>query len=458
MAIYVVYSGGDGSSGSASSLTPTSGEWSTAYQSLHSASLVATSADTILIAHDHSHLAAISSSRVTAFPTSPGLVIMTINRTTSIPVTTPSAFEAINSGNYSWSFSGCAYIHGIILGSSTNNSSVCSLYVGSGTSPNVLILDTCELYIRNANTSAEIALGTSIGTNNDNGYIELINSRYRTSTSNQKIVLRSARIVLRKFSISPDTAVIPTTIFSIETAFIGTVTIEYSDLSMFNWTNLLTAASLASGYTINMIGCRLPSGWNPGIFNATAPGGVELYWYDCDTGDSQLSSGYASAAGSVVTDYSIYLAGSPANISWRVVTTANCSRSFPLKTPMMERYAPASVGTITPYVEILRNNDSTTAYQDLDMYLEIYAKTNSGNSLHSMNTNAPANMLVTSGTNHAAGIGTGSWTGSSGSRWSGKLQLPSSITLQEDGTVKGTIYITKPSISLSLCISPFILW
>jgi hypothetical protein len=170
---------------------------------------------------------------------------------------------------------------------------------------------------------------------------------------------------------------------------------------------------------------------------------AECYVFDCASGDTHGLFGYANTMGSVVSDTGIFFTSGAAAQSWKIVTTANCSFYTPFETPWFGYYNTVTT-SITPYVEILRDG-STTAYQDDEVWLDVMAKTTSGSTQSSLTTDRMT--LLGTPANHAAGAGLGSWTGESGTAWSGKLVM-ASLTPAEAGHIQARIVVGEPSVTV----------
>ena len=209
-------------------------------------------------------------------------------------------------------------------------------------------------------------------------------------------------------------------------------------------TPTLIADSTTQTFLARLVNCKLPSGLvHLATQTATNRGAGEVYLHDCAVGDSHGFFGYYNPMGSIVSDTGIYVTAGAAAQSWKIVTTANCSYYTPFETPWFGYYNTVTT-SIAPYVEILRDG-STTAYQDDEVWLDVMAKTNTGSTQSALTTDRMT--LLGTPANHAAGAGLGSWTGESGTAWSGKLVM-ASLTPAEVGHIQARIVVGEPSITV----------
>ena len=183
---------------------------------------------------------------------------------------------------------------------------------------------------------------------------------------------------------------------------------------------------------------------NPNLDSAS------VWMSDCLIGTGRIN-GYYDALGSAIREPAIYYTGGAAGSeSWKIVTTANVSYRLPFRTPWVDWYN-TGTSAITPRFEILRDG-STTAYKDNEIWAEFGFKNTASSPIASgfaRDRMTLANLLAgTAGTDQAAGAGLGSWTGESGTAWSGKVDSGSSITPTESGYLRGRIAVAAASITV----------
>lgn len=187
--------------------------------------------------------------------------------------------------------------------------------------------------------------------------------------------------------------------------------------------------------------------------NPTA-GSANVFVHDCSSGDTHGLFGYYDAFGSAVSDTGVYFTSGAAGQAWLITTSANASVSHPFTTPWIDLYH-TGTSAITPYFEILRNNDSTTAYDNDEVWAEFLAKTTTGSTLSTLYSDKMA--VGGSPAAQANGAGTGSWTGETGLCWSGKVDSGSALTPAESGHIRGRVCVGLASIAGKLLVNPQIL-
>lgn len=307
-------------------------------------------------------------------------------------------------------------------------------------------LEDCYLW-SGSTTATAGRIGFNAGASSGNGYTRLINPTFRFGATAQSISF-GGRVEIVGGSISSAGSA-PTTVFGPGgTSTVGRV--YGCDLS-YAGSGTLVASTPAASAEMWFDRCQLGTGYT--ILASQSPanlGSARAYLLDCSDGDTHGIFGYADAMGTLTTDSGIYFTTSPAAQSWKIVTTANAGRYYPFVTPPLKVYTPAG-SAITPYVEILRDG-STTAYNDDVVWAEFLAKTTSGSTLASLYTDRAAPLA--SGSAQANGAGLGSWTGESGTAWSGKIDSGGSFTPAEEGHT--TARFCVGAASETVYIDPFV--
>jgi hypothetical protein len=196
------------------------------------------------------------------------------------------------------------------------------------------------------------------------------------------------------------------------------------------------------------INCRLSGSLENVLATQTAANksGARAWVHDCSSGDTHVLLGYYDALGSCVSDTAIYLTAGAAAQSWRITTTANSTVDAPFLTPWIDLYH-TGTSSITPTVQVARDG-STTAYTDAQLWAEFTAKTTSNSTI----VTRYADRVAVAGTpaNQATGVGTGSWTGLSGTAWSGALDTGSAITPAEAGHISARVAFGPASSTVYL--------
>lgn len=153
---------------------------------------------------------------------------------------------------------------------------------------------------------------------------------------------------------------------------------------------------------------------------------VQLTLQDCSSSGSAVPFAYADACGEVRVDTGIYLTAGVYGRSAKITTTANCGPTNPFVTPWFKEYKAAA--TVNLSSEVLRDG-SASAFTDAQFWKETLTKETSSSVL------TTARTTRSTGTSIPAGVGTGSWTGESGTAWSGEITIDS-VVLAEAGFVQ----------------------
>lgn len=207
-----------------------------------------------------------------------------------------------------------------------------------------------------------------------------------------------------------------------------------------------------TGNTANFIfqNCKINASLSSVLATQTPAnkGSANAWLFNCSSGDTHYHLQHHDSFGSTIIDTGIY-ANDGAQYdgtnycSWKIVTTANCSYYTPYVSPWIDCYH-SGTSAITPYLEILRD-DSTTAYQDDEVWAEFSYQGTSGYPLASIVNDRKA--LLAAAADQTAGVGTSGWTGDTGA-WSGKLSPTASITPAEIGHLRARVCVGEPSITV----------
>lgn len=207
----------------------------------------------------------------------------------------------------------------------------------------------------------------------------------------------------------------------------------------------LVANSTIAPFSVTMIGCKLPSSATrlatQSEKNRTS---AELTLIDCANGDSHGGYEYHNPLGSLVTNASIYYTSGAAGVSWKIDTTADATFYTPFVTPWIPLYH-TGTSAITPRFEIVRDG-SATAYQDDEVWAEFGVKATTSSVMPTFQRDRMTPLGTAA--DQASGAGLGSWTGESGTAWSGKIDSGSSMTPAEVGDIVGRIVVGQPSIAV----------
>jgi hypothetical protein len=177
-----------------------------------------------------------------------------------------------------------------------------------------------------------------------------------------------------------------------------------------------------------------------------------LLAYNCTSGDIHYSFCHADALGTT-TSTATYYADDGAedqnstNLSYKVVTTANCSYYTPYVGPWIAK-PHTDTSAVTPSFEGLRV-DSATVIQDDEVWGEWSYQGTSGYSLAVVVTDRMTPLGTAA--NQASSKTYADWTGSPTDTDSGdstfKLALASAITPAEVGHIMGRVVAGEPNLT-----------
>lgn len=431
----------------------TGADWTNAYTTLAAALAASTSADLILVAHDHA--ATQTTAKTLTFPTSPGMVAICVDRGTGALATTGQ--EAIGAGSVAFNINGNAYVYGIEFFGATNNSSSATIGINNNATASTFTFEACKFRLRTANASTQIIIGVSGNSSSVNLATEFRGCEFGFAATGQTIQLRSGR---HRF-IEPalyTSGTAPTSLFSSNSNTYADVQVEGGDLSGLAWTNLISPSTSGRvGMTFSRT--KLRASYTAINASTASPQVCEVLLLDCANGDVHTDFAYANCLGTLVSDTGIKTsAGSPdPGASWKIVTTANASFGNPFIGPWIDRYND-TLSAITPRIEILRDG-STTAFTDAQVWGEFTAKVTTGSvgaTLYSDRQALGDYAAGTAASSQAAGAGLSSWTGESGTAWSGKVETTASITPAEVGAVRGRVVVA--AASATVYVEPVVRW
>lgn len=291
-----------------------------------------------------------------------------------------------------------------------------------------------------SNPNDAILIGSGGG--NGQGYHRFKDCTVRFGNANNRLIIRSDVEFEGLVVSSAGTAVnslMLASINGVNARFIG------CDLTSAGATGLVSTSTFSSS-TVVFDRCKLAA-TSPLLSTLAAPlnkSNAKVFAYDCANGDTHGLYAYQDAFGTMTLDTGIYKTGTPSLSSWKIVTTANCSRYTPFMSPWLHTYWDATAA-ITPRLEILRDG-SATAYTDAEVWGEFMAKVTTTSTQATLFSDAA--LLNAAGTAQATGVGLGSWTGESGTAWSGKVDSGASLTPAESGDLSARVLVGLASATV----------
>lgn len=194
--------------------------------------------------------------------------------------------------------------------------------------------------------------------------------------------------------------------------------------------------------------CKLGSGATAMAAQTSNPtrASAHVWLLDCSSGDTHGIFEYHNALGSLTRDTGIYYTGgAPGNLSWKIVTTANCGPTSPFFTPWIAQFVAGGGSAITPRFEVARDG-SATAFTNAELFAQFMAKATGGSTLATRYSDGVLPWATS--TAQDTGAGTGAWAGLSGTAWSGKVDAGTSLTVAEDGDLSGRVAVAVASATV----------
>ena len=176
---------------------------------------------------------------------------------------------------------------------------------------------------------------------------------------------------------------------------------------------------------------------------------AEVELFNCSSGDTHYHFGHYNMFGSTVMETGIYandgaLYDGTNHVTWKIVTTGDCTFYHPYVSPWMEQYH-SGTSAITPSLEIVRSG-SATAYQNDEVWGEFSYQGTNGFPLANFADDRMA-VLGTPANQDTGALGAGDWTGENATSWFGKLVSPS-ITPAEIGMLRARVCVGEPTTTV----------
>lgn len=394
--------------------------------------------DRIFIVNTHNE--AITTSATYTFAgtlTNPTIVICTSDTANEPPQSkTTGAIvgaSAYSAAGVSITLNGKAYIYGVEF--DTNSGGGSGGIAASVVDDSHLHLDHCTLKVVNTNGNGSIAFGDNVG----NISITTIACTFIFGDQAAQGFALGGGIVWNDYgsTISKTTTALTTLI---EAMYRG-ARVVWEGTNWSDMTGTLCTGASEFAASVVLINCR--NGSDALLGTSSGPGHTEIWAYNCATGDTHYSLAHYNYWGNTTVVATPYFTTGGAlydgtnHVTWKVTGT-NATEATPYCSPWIDKYQVAA--TVSPYLEILRNNESTTnAFKDDKVWGEFSYQGSSGYTNSTIVTDRNANWWYTNA-DQAAGAGLGSWTGEFGNCWSGKLE-GGSIVVYELGHLRARVCV-----------------
>ena len=428
MATYYVYSGAGGAN--------TGGSWADAYTTFGSAVTAATTNGDIILVH-YTHQDTMGAD--TTYTFGANVQVISVDKDSSNALTAMGTGGWLGNGTVSYTLSIGGARNLFFSGITLRVAGAATEIIGLGLADGIDVrYEDCYFWLNSSSGSS-----MRVGNADAQALVSCKNCTFRFGHASQTLQVVS-RMTLIGGSVS-SAGTIPSSLIACSLADPAGSSVDWlgGDLSALGGSNVVGNCT-STALTVRLSQCKLGTFPPPLATQSNLNGSsAEIYAFDCATGDTHGLFAYVNPLGSVSSDTGIYFTAGAAAQSWKIVTTSAANFYTPFETPWFGYWNTVTTA-ITPYVEILRDG-SATAYQDDEVWLDVMAKTNTGSTQSALTTDRMT--LLGTPANQDAGAGLGSWTGESGTAWSGKLQV-ASLTPAEVGRLSARVVVGEPSVTV----------
>ena len=230
----------------------------------------------------------------------------------------------------------------------------------------------------------------------------------------------------------------------------GGCTIEFNGVDLSEISSTLVGDCSVAAARFKFVNCQLHASVT--VLNTQTnlnKSSAEVEVFNCSSGDTHYHFGHYNMLGSTVMETGIYandgaLYDGTNHVTWKIVTTGDCTFYHPYVSPWMEQYH-SGTSAITPSLEIVRSG-SATAYQNDEVWGEFSYQGTSGYPLAKFADDRMA-VLGTPANQDTGALGAGDWTGENATSWFGKLVSPS-ITPLEIGMLRARVCVGEPTTTV----------
>lgn len=389
----------------------------------------------------------------TAFNTSVAGIALTFpgtpaspNQVLSVTPTGASGISSLTAGalcltsNTSFSIVGSLYAYGITFQSSSGSSHDIGLCTST---TNVQILDTCSIISGSGGSSTVTlgATGASVGSS-----LTLVNTSFKFGAVGQTVNLNGEVFMLGGTLLSGGSS--PTNFFNpgqgTRACKINSVGFDFNNCAAgFN----ICSAQTSGGCTVTFSDFKLPASFSGALQAGTTKAGCRSEFYNGDNAATGYRFSIADYPGTATESASIYLTGTLTDgvaISDKIVTSANVKFPAAFKSRWLYAYDAGAGSAKTATVQCARDG-SATKYNDDEVWLEVECLGTSSFPLGVFSSDRVADVVAAAAA-QATGVGTGSWSGLSGTACS--MALAASYTPRNTGYVRARVCMAVPSATL----------
>jgi hypothetical protein len=427
MASYYVWSGATGAANGTS--------WTNAYTTLTLAYSGKTAGDVFYVAHDHAETTATAITLTSTGTVANPNKIICASRSGSVPPVSAdrrASATVSTTGASNININGFAHYDGIIFkaGSATSIAHIIIPSTGTGIT---MRFDNCSLQLNGTATSSRIYPGNAgtIG----GALIELNNTTLSFSAVLQAV--ENTACVRWRNTPSALLGTIPTNLFLMVTAargaFLECIGVDLSAAG--SGKNIVGALSTATANSFRFVDCKLDAAVTKSTVPASA-GSTEVDFIRC--GASGIYPVQRHRISGLLTEETTIVRSTGASdsitpISWKVVTTANCTYSQPFECPPIATWNGTAGSPVTATIECIGAAVATTS----EVWVEVE---------YINDATAPQGAFISDGTADLLTTAVNQTTSSAS--WGGStapFKLEVTFTPQQAGFVYARVKVGKAS-------------
>lgn len=357
-----------------------------------------------------------------------------------------SAVIATGAGAYGIDITGYGYWEGISFRSGVDSSStVAPLRLSNASTPNANTFVSCKFETASVGANNRIQLGSTGSGSNDDTQVILIDPVFKFGATSHAIAPAASRVRWKGGSIDSSGS-IPATLFVPASGSGVSVDMEINGADLSAITGTLVAQGVAATGQIIFKNCKLGSGVTLSSGTPNGPGGIQLYFYNCDSADTNYMYAYRGFLGDIDTVTGQYLSGGSTidsqALALKAVSSASMLFHQALKIPISPIYIDTVGSSKTVTVEVAQDNGAA-ALTESEIWLEVEYLGTSGYPISSVATDHNSTILSLSTT--AQTTSTATWTGLTNPT---KQKLEVTFTPQEKGYIQCRVYLAKPSATV----------
>lgn len=438
MANRYVYSGAGGAA--------TGADWANAHLTLAAAITASSAGDTFFVASDHSHNYGASTTLTFKGTLTAPDRIVSVNRAGSVPPVAADvlagALEGTNAASTNLTINGNFYSYGVTFAVGSGQSTSCDVRCGTSGSP-LQVYDNCQFHLLSTGTSSQIRMpGLALAK------IKLIAPKFKFSATAQQIDIDGGQLEVfgdPANSILASGSSVPTTLFAANA--INLVVISGCDLSALSGTLFGTLATPPAD--IRLVNCKLHA--SATITATPTVEGPLVSAISANSANNVARSERYHYRGTLTTETTIKRTTGASDgataYSWKLVTTANAKRDFPLETFEGVVWNDAGGASKTLTVHTVTDNVTLT---DAEIWLEVEYLGDVSYPVTTLITDANATVLTTAA-NQASSTET--WT-TTGLTTPVKQKLEVTFTPQMAGLIRWKVKVAKASTTAYVCPKP----